>query len=446
MFAPVPFQGRLSRLGSSLPAKPSRTRLSQNMTFAAAKAAADSAWKEKKYSEAAEHYSDCVEYANSNDDKKIAYSNRSGCYLQLKNYAKALIDADECIKLDGSWAKGYVRKGDCLDTMGGKTKEAYNAYNTALRYDQNNKSYEEKRDKILRKINNANTNNYSNNYGTAFAASSGYPTSAIGKFQNLGSVVILIAFLVYFIPFTGYISIYSWRVFLIAAMVNKLLSVYNNNGMIQFDMAYLSRVLADPETMYLMLCSLLVTNRPYPIAGAAIWILELTKGCTTYFFNYVKKNLPSLSAQLAPMIAKYYPQMNVTPEMLQAACSPQALNHFNSQIIQFTAQCEVMQGIYVVFELLLPSRNILFTCMWWKFLEMRYILDRSGNVKIAFASVDGKINSLLSHRMCPGLLRTVYSYIKQMLTSQINASTNTGNTNSTSRGGLSSLMSKCNIM
>jgi hypothetical protein len=420
------------------------------MSFVDSKAAADSAWKEKKYSEAAEKYTECIEYAINNDDKKIAYSNRSGCYLQLKNYTKALLDADECIKLDGSWAKGYVRKGDCLDAMGGKYKEAYNAYNTALRYDQNNSSYEEKRDKILRKINNANSNNNnysSNNNGTTSTVNTGYPTNAIGKFQNLGSVVIIIAYLVHFIPFTGILSIYSWRVFLIAAIVNKFLSVYSNNGMIQFNMAYVSRVLADPETMYLMLCSLLVTNRPYAVAGAAIWLLELTKGYTVLLFNYVKQNLPSISAQMAPMIAKYYPQMNVTPEMLQAAFSPQALNHFNSQIIQFTSQCEVMQGIYVIFELLLPTRNILFSFMWWKFLEMRYLLDRSGNVKRAFASVDGKINSLLSHRMCPGLLRTVYSYIKQMLAAQINASSNAGNTaNSGSRGGLSSVMSKCNIM
>ena len=83
-------------------------------------------------------------------------------------YTKALADADECIKIDGSWAKGYVRKGDCLDAMGGKYKEAYNAYNTALRYDQNNKSYEEKRDKILRKINNANSSELSINNDNYF--------------------------------------------------------------------------------------------------------------------------------------------------------------------------------------------------------------------------------------------------------------------------------------
>ena len=414
-----------------------------NMSFADSKAAADNDWKEKKYSEAAEKYTECVEYASNNDDKKIAYSNRSGCFLQLKYYTKALADADECIKIDGSWAKGYVRKGDCLDAMGGKYKEAYNAYNTALRYDQNNKSYEEKRDKILRKINNANSNTYSNATPTV---NNGYPSNAIGKFQNLGSVVIIISFLVHFIPFTGYISVYSWRIFLIAAIVNKFLSVYSNHGMIKFNTAYLTRVLADPETMYLMLCSLLVTNKPYVIAGASIWLLELTKGYTTYFFNYVKQNLPSLSAQMAPMIAKYYPQMNVSPEMLQAAFSPQALNYFNTQIVQFSSNCEVMQGIYIVFELLLPTRNILFTFMWWKFLEMRYLLDRSGNVKRAFALVDGKISSLLSHRMCPGILRTAYSYIKQGLAAQINASTNPGSSNSASRGGLSSLMSKCSIM
>jgi hypothetical protein len=38
------------------------------------------------------------------------YSNRSMCRLKQKKYAEALSDAEECIKLDKTFAKGYYRK------------------------------------------------------------------------------------------------------------------------------------------------------------------------------------------------------------------------------------------------------------------------------------------------------------------------------------------------
>ena len=42
------------------------------------------------------------------------YSNRSAAYLQSDNLELALADAEECIKLDKTWAKGYIRKGNVL--------------------------------------------------------------------------------------------------------------------------------------------------------------------------------------------------------------------------------------------------------------------------------------------------------------------------------------------
>jgi len=78
---------------------------------------------------------------------------------------------------------------------------------------------------------------------------------------------------------------------------------------------------------------------------------------------------------------------------------------------------------------------------------MRYLLDTSGDVKRAFASMDAKISELLSHRMCPNLLRKGYSMLKTFMKQQIESKQGgTSRQGSNSGGGLSSMMSKCTVM
>ena len=43
-----------------------------------------------------------------------------------------------------------------------------------------------------------------------------------------------------------------------------------------------------------------------------------------------------------------------------------------SQIVSMAAYCEVMQGILLVVELILPTRNIMYTVIWWQYLQARW--------------------------------------------------------------------------
>jgi hypothetical protein len=42
---------------------------------------------------------------------------------------------------------------------------------------------------------------------------------------------------------------------------------------------------------------------------------------------------------------------------------------------------EVYHGIYLIFELALPTRNIMQLYIWWQYLRMRYMVDTTGNQK-----------------------------------------------------------------
>ena len=68
------------------------------------------------------------------------------------------------------------------------------------------------------------------------------------------------------------------------------------------------------------------------------------------------------------------------------------------------ATAEVYQGIFLAFELFLPSRNILQLYLWWQYLRMRVMLDRSNMLRKIFSDFDAKINGLLAHQYVSPLI------------------------------------------
>ena len=48
----------------------------------------------------------------------VLYSNRCTAWLALEQYDRAMADADECIRLQPAWAKGYLRRGSVLYRLG----------------------------------------------------------------------------------------------------------------------------------------------------------------------------------------------------------------------------------------------------------------------------------------------------------------------------------------
>ena len=48
----------------------------------------------------------------------VLYSNRSGAYASLKNFDKALEDANKTTEIKPDWAKGWSRKGAAMHGVG----------------------------------------------------------------------------------------------------------------------------------------------------------------------------------------------------------------------------------------------------------------------------------------------------------------------------------------
>lgn len=77
-----------------------------------------------KFDDAIKFYSDAI---TLDDKNHVLYSNRSAAYSSLRQYEKAIEDAEKCIELNPSFVKGYSRKGSALCYLQ-KYIEAYDAY------------------------------------------------------------------------------------------------------------------------------------------------------------------------------------------------------------------------------------------------------------------------------------------------------------------------------
>lgn len=93
---------------------------------------------------------------------------------------------------------------------------------------------------------------------------------------------------------------------------------------------------------------------------------------------------------------RYMPSM--AGQDLSAVLNSVSPSQFNSQLLKLSANCEVLQGVFLVVELILPTRNVIQLYLWWQYLQMRYMLDQTGNIKFAFSSLDRQLTGLSNHR------------------------------------------------
>lgn len=86
------------------------------------------------YPGAIKHYSEAIK---RNPDEAKFFSNRAACYQKLAEFKMACDDAEQCLKRDPKFLKGYIRKGMALLAMK-KSTEASEAFQSALEIDENN--------------------------------------------------------------------------------------------------------------------------------------------------------------------------------------------------------------------------------------------------------------------------------------------------------------------
>lgn len=99
------------------------------------KAEGNAAFAAKDFQKAIDLFTKAIDVSES--PNHVLFSNRSACHASLRDFDDALKDAEECVKINPSWAKGYTRKAAALHGLGDLIG-ASDAYEQALKLDPNN--------------------------------------------------------------------------------------------------------------------------------------------------------------------------------------------------------------------------------------------------------------------------------------------------------------------
>ncbi|KAK9457911.1 hypothetical protein V1511DRAFT_491213 [Dipodascopsis uninucleata] len=99
------------------------------------KAQGNAFFANKDFDKAIEAFTKAIEVSPT--PNHVLYSNRSGSYASKRDFENALKDAEECVKIDPSWAKGFTRKAAALHGLGDLVG-ARDSYEDALKLDPNN--------------------------------------------------------------------------------------------------------------------------------------------------------------------------------------------------------------------------------------------------------------------------------------------------------------------
>jgi tetratricopeptide (TPR) repeat protein len=75
----------------------------------ALKAEGNALFKAENYKEAIKKYKEAIGVAPS----AALYTNRAQCYVRMNRFRDALMDCDNALTLDRTWARAYIRKAEC---------------------------------------------------------------------------------------------------------------------------------------------------------------------------------------------------------------------------------------------------------------------------------------------------------------------------------------------
>ena len=112
-----------------------------------AKMRGNKAFQTGRYALAINEFSCAIFFEPTNH---VLYSNRSAANASIRDYYRALEDANKCVQLKRDWAKGYSRQGLALFHLE-QYEKAKRAYERGLYYDDSNESLKEG----LKMVNNA---------------------------------------------------------------------------------------------------------------------------------------------------------------------------------------------------------------------------------------------------------------------------------------------------
>jgi tetratricopeptide (TPR) repeat protein len=209
-----------------------------------------SAWKDKNFSLAVQHYSKAIELE---PESHVLFSNRSAAHASLQHWQEALGDADKCISLKPDWAKGYGRRAAAYEGLGERIK-AKAAYQAGLDRDPGNVLF-------ATAIRNLTVVAPAPHFVGARPVRPPAPEGA-ALWLNYAIVSTTILYIIPVLGAKG--AFYAYRVCLLASLAKYALQLYHKFGLSRQMLSEWEAIKVNDNAHYFALCAMLLFWRPVP--------------------------------------------------------------------------------------------------------------------------------------------------------------------------------------
>lgn len=205
----------------------------------------------------------------------------------------------------------------------------------------------------------------------------------------------------------------SYRRALYTIALIHLYSIYYTHGMPKFKIEYLAQVMQDTHAPPLFLSLLLLSfkGKAYIfgltplLLTEGIQLLWLFTEVLTLAKPIFGKSLSARNTSLASLYTQ-------NPQYGAISSGPARWQAIFTATISHAITLEIAMGLFLVLELFTPWRNTFGLFLFWQYLQMRYMLDKSGEVKNKFKKLDEFFLNLTSHSKCPGVVGQAYSMLR----------------------------------
>eukprot|EP00942_MAST-04A_sp_MAST-4A-sp1_P010729 g10729.t1 len=153
-----------------------------------------------------------------------------------------------------------------------------------------------------------------------------------------------------------------------------------------------------------------------------------------WFAKTLSTKHPSIHVMLSKIITPLFKMMLSLPN------ESITLDQMANTIQPFIAQIELMVGLFLIFELFTPYRNIIILFVFWNWMKMRYQLN--SYTQDAFRKFDRTISP---YALKIPIISNVYVVVKNFMIKQ-SAMPQPGNQGGGLMGGVSNMMRSCSVM
>ncbi|KAG5466538.1 hypothetical protein LSCM4_01690 [Leishmania orientalis] len=334
------------------------------------KARGNEAFAAKRFEDAIVLYDKAIEMDSTNF---IYYNNRAAAYHELKNYAKAIEDANTSIAIEDN-AKAHARIGAALWAQM-KYREAKDAFEVAAAMDPSKKSIKDSIQALEQLINPiAPTSAYAHRRGVphpyeyaraAAAANAAVPTFG-GEFVSVDTgsiglvldvaVLVLAALQVLASLFVPSMASTLWGYILLITMCQQAL-VMRVRNLLQLKMDVLNSWMTHFSSLLFTLCFFAQLTRVRPIIFMPVFIAAYSM----LDLVYKRQQVAALLGPLYRFIAPYVKQADDAKDTIRI----------------FTATVEALLMFTVMF-----SGGAFFTTAYLQYAKCRY--NHDGYVRLAF--------------------------------------------------------------